>query len=240
MAEDTAPGRLVTFGSEGRVARVQLQRPEMGNRITSTMMRHLIDALAEAAASGADVLVISAAGPDFSLGRDQHEQLPAGLTRADNIRMIVEANDALLGYPGVTVTSVRGRAFGFGCGVVLQSDVSVVADTAVLGFDEIRHGLAPGFVMSYIQDYVGPKRALDLILTGRAVSAVQAEQFGMVSRVVAEDALEASTDALVADLLASPPQLLASCKSYLREINDVPADVRSAHALDRTLTRAPS
>src|SRR6201999_3455291 len=106
---------VVTLSTDGRVARLVLDRPEFGNLITSTMMRQLADALVQAGTSGADILVVSATGADFSRGRDQHEVLPEGMTRDDNTRLIVAANDALAEFPGVTISSVHGRAVGFGC-----------------------------------------------------------------------------------------------------------------------------
>jgi methylglutaconyl-CoA hydratase len=227
----------VTLSTEGRVARVALDRGEHGNLITSTMMRQFADTLLAAADSGADILVVSSTSADFSLGRDQHEVLPEGTTRADNTKLIVVANDALADFPGVTVSSVRGRAIGFGCGVALQTDFTVASDTAVLGFDEIRHGLSPAFVMGYVESYVGRKRALDLILTGRLVPALEAERIGMVSRVVGDDDLEAATEALVATLSQSAPDLLLRNKRYLHDIRDVHPDQRLDHALERALAK---
>jgi enoyl-CoA hydratase/carnithine racemase len=229
--------QVVTLSTGGRVARLTLDRPESGNLITSTMMRQLAAALTEAGDAGADILVISANGPDFSLGRDQHEVLPDGVTRDDNTRLIVTANDALADFPGVTISSVRGRAVGFGCGLALQTDFTVVADTALLGFDETRHGLSPKFVMGYLESFVGRKRAVDLILTGRLVPAAEAERIGMVSRVVPEDDLAAATEALVATLSTSPGELLLRSKRYLHAIRDVHPDKRMKHALDRMLSK---
>jgi enoyl-CoA hydratase/carnithine racemase len=221
-----------------RVAHIRFDRPEEANRITSTMMSQFAEALAKATADGSDIVVISGEGADFSVGRDQHEALPAGMSPMDNIGLIVEANRLLTGFPGLTVCAAQGRALGFGCGVVVQCDLSVVADTALLGFDEIHHGRAPSFVMSYLEDYVGQKRALDLIVTGRRLSASEAERYGMVSRVVPEDVLTSSTDALVEGLLSSPGELLARCKAYLREVRAVdPAD-RLEHALATFRARA--
>jgi methylglutaconyl-CoA hydratase len=229
--------QLVALATEGRVARVALDRGEHGNLITSTMMRQFADALVEAGTSGADVLVISSTSANFSLGRDQHEVLPEGMTRADNTKLIVAANQAFADFPGVTVSSVRGRAVGFGCGVALQSDFTIASDSAVLGFDEIRHGLSPAFVMGYVELYVGRKRALDLILTGRLVPALEAERIGMVTRVVGDDDLETATEALVATLTESAPDLLLRNKRYLHDIRDVHPDERLLHALDRMLSR---
>ena len=105
----------------------------------------------------------------------------------DNTRLIVDANRLLTGFPGITVAAAQGRALGFGCGVVVQSDIALAAASAELGFDEVHHGTAPAFVMSYLEDHVGPKRALDLIVTGRTLSAAEAEQWGIVTRVVAPE-----------------------------------------------------
>lgn len=213
-----------------RVSRIRFDRAEAANRIHPTMMRQFIGALDAATAAGADIVVISGAGADFSVGRDQQEALPDGMSKLDNTALIVDANRSLAAFPGITVAVVRGRALGFGCGVALQSDLSIAAESAELGFDEIHHGTAPAFVMSYLEDYVGPRRALDLIVTGRALPAAEAERYGMVSRVVADDQLDTAAEALVADLLRSPGELLARCKAYFRENRTVaPAD-RLDHA----------
>lgn len=224
--------QFVQYEAADRVARVRFDRPEADNKIHSTMMSQFIDALDAATRSGADVLVIGATGPDFSVGRDQAEALPAGMSKLDNTALIVRANRLLTGFAGITVTSVRGRALGFGCGVAVQSDIALAADTAALGFDEIHHGTAPAFVMSYLEDYVGPKRAVELIVTGRILPAAEAERYGLVTRTVAADALDAATDALVEQLLATPGELLARCKAYLRDNRAVPAEQRLDHAFD--------
>ncbi|HEY3685290.1 MAG TPA: enoyl-CoA hydratase/isomerase family protein [Streptosporangiaceae bacterium] len=232
-----ATEQYVHYETADRVARIRLDRPDAGNRIHSTMMRQLIDALDAATNAAADVIVITASGPDFSVGRDQAEVLPQGMSKLDNIELIVRANRLLTGFPGITVASVRGRALGFGCGVAVQSDIALAADTAELGFDEIHHGTAPAFVMSYLEDYVGPKRALDLIVTGRILPAHEAERYGLLSRVVAADSLDAATGALVQTLLAAPGELLARCKAYLRDNRRVAPDGRLDHALDTFAAR---
>lgn len=228
--------QFVQCAVEGRVARIQLDRPQADNRITAVMMRQFIAGLSAAAEADADVLVITATGTDFSVGRDQQER-PEGITRRDNLQLIVQGNQLLVGFPGISVTAVRGRALGFGCGIVLQSDLSVAADTAILGFDEIRHGFAPSFVMTYLENFVGPKRALDLVATGRMLNAAEAERLGIVSRVVAADDLHACTESLVAGLLERDRTALRTCKSFLREIRAVEPHIRGEYALNLSAGR---
>jgi enoyl-CoA hydratase/carnithine racemase len=225
---------LVRYSVSGRVARIVLDRPDAGNLFTTGMMRGLAGAFTAATASQAAVTLLCAAGPDFSRGRDRDETLPAGMTRLDSTALIVEVGEAVRAYPGLLVTAVSGRAMGFGCGLVVQSDLSVAADTAQFGFDEILHGSAPRFVMAYLEDAIGPKRALDLLVTGRALEAAEAERIGLVSRVVPAADLASSAEAMVSALLERDPVAIRTCKSYLREIRAIEPDERLKHALAAT------
>jgi enoyl-CoA hydratase/carnithine racemase len=193
------------------------------------MMLELVSCLEEATA-GAEVVVLRAAGADFTLGRDQSERVP-GVSREENLRLILDVNRLLAEFDGVTVAVVRGRALGFGSGLALHSDLVVAADTAVLGFDELVHGFPPLVVLSYLTRHVPHKAALDLVLTARQVPAPEARLLGMVSRVVPEPELEATADALVARLLGFDARAVRGVKRFMRSIEDVPPDARPAHAL---------
>jgi enoyl-CoA hydratase/carnithine racemase len=221
----------VSLSVEGRVATVTIDRPETGNRITRAMMLALSDHLL-AAADSADVLVIRGTGEDFCLGRDQAER-PAGTTPEENLWLILQANAALDEFPGVSVTVVQGRANGFGAGMVLHSDIAVAADTAVLRFDEIAHGFPPLIVMSYLSDYVPHKPAIDLVLTGRPVPALEARDLGMVSRAVSAGQLDATADAIVASLAAADVRALRRAKRFFGELHDVPVPERPRYGLEQ-------
>lgn len=221
----------VRFERDGRRGRVILARPEHGNRIDVATMQGFIAALGRAHDAAVDVLVISAEGPDFSLGRDQDER-PTGMSKRDNLALILTANELLGEFPGVTVAAIRGRALGFGSGVAVQSDLTIASDGAELGFTEIRHGFAPAIVMTYLETYVPRKVAVDLLMTGRTVPAAEALAMGLVTRVVPDDLLDSEVDATVDDLLAKPVDALRQCKFFLREIATVAEGDRGQRALD--------
>jgi enoyl-CoA hydratase/carnithine racemase len=231
-------GELVRYTLGDRVAGIELSRPDRANRFNHTMMRSLAEAFMRATEHGVDVVVLTAAGDDFSVGRERDEVLPEGMTKADNTGLIVTVSHAMRDCPAIIVASVRGRALGFGCGLAVQSDFALAAETAQFGFNEIHHGSAPRFVMAYLEDYVGPKRALDLVVTGRTFGAAEAERYGMLTRVVDEDGLADSTGALVAELLERSPRAMRSCKSYLREVRGVERSERFAYALGQQVRAA--
>lgn len=204
---------LVRVEHEGPVTTVTLANPDRANALTYGAMQQFIGGLRSAHSQGSLVLVVRAEGDDFCVGRDQKEKVP-GVTKAQSLGLILEANGLLRSFPGISVCVIRGRAFGFGSGIAVQADLTITADTATLGFDEIRHGLAPLVVAEYLPALVGPRATADLIYTGREVSAAEALAIGLVSRVVPEADLDDEARSLCDGLLASEPGALRLMKSY--------------------------
>lgn len=224
---------LVEVDIDPRISRIRFNRPDVGNLIKLSMLGSFIEALEAAIAASSDILVMSGAGRDFSVGRDHSEPMPAGMTRRKMGEMILRANDLLTSFDGISVVVLQGRASAFAAGLVVQSDLAIAANTASIGFDEIRHGFAPGLLATYIENYVRPKAALDMMVTGRMMSAFEAQELGFVSRVVPVDELDACVQATVDRLTAIQPNVLRACKAYLREMRPLSMTDRKALALDR-------
>ena len=183
-------------------------------------MLDFVDALTAAADSGAAVLGLRATGKDFSLGRDHREKLQ-NVIRRDNLKLILRANSLLRQFPGVSVALVQGRCMAFGSGLALQADISIGADDAVFGFNEIRHGLAPLVVLTYLSDYVGPKVAKELIYTGRDVAADEAVRLGLLNRIVPGANLAAEGERLIAELTTFPAGALRLIHTFSEELPDI-------------------
>jgi 2-(1,2-epoxy-1,2-dihydrophenyl)acetyl-CoA isomerase len=225
---------LVTFEQDGSVGTVTFRRPEEGNQINLATMRAFISALEDADESDADILVLRGEGEDFCIGRDQEED-PEELTFRENLSLILTANELWRDFDGATVAAVSGDALGFGCGVALQADITLAAEDAQLGFTEIHHGFAPTIVLTYIEDFLPRKRALDLVMTGRTVPAEEAREMGIVTRVAPTEGFAGTVDDFVDTLAGLNPDALRTCKFFMRDVADVPADERGEFALD-TLT----
>ncbi|PWD42094.1 hypothetical protein ACN93_15935 [Gordonia paraffinivorans] len=212
-AATAAASAPVRVAHDGPVTTVTFAAPERANALTYAAMQQFIAGLRAAHEQDSLLLVIRAEGDDFCVGRDQKEK-PAGVTRAQSLGLILEANALLRGFPGISVSVIRGRALGFGSGIAVQSDLTLAADTATLGFDEIRHGLAPLVVAEYLPGLVGHRATADLIYTGRDVTADEALRIGLVSRIVPEPDLEDEARQLCAGLVASEHGALRLMKSY--------------------------
>ena len=192
-----------------RVARITINRPDKRNALSWEAMAELRQALAVAKAD-ADVRVVVLTGSGekaFCAGADLGT-MADGASYAD----LHDARGELallfrdlweLGKP--TVARVRGYALAGGFGVALACDLVVAADDAQFGAPEIDLGLWPHMITVPLTRSMPPKKALELMMTGRRVGADEAAAIGFVNRVVPVDGLDAAVDELAATLAAKPP-----------------------------------
>jgi methylglutaconyl-CoA hydratase len=223
---------VIRYETKANVAAITLDTPENANKFTYQLMNDFIDSLTTAAASGAIVLVLQATGKDFTLGRDQNEQL-ANISRRDSLRLILKANDALQQFPGVSIALIQGRCMGFGTGLSLRSNISIGTHDSILGFDEIKHGFAPLVVQTYLSNYVGPKTANELVVTGRDVPAEEAVRLGLLTKVVPRDRLAEEGKKLAAELTTLSSGALRLIHRFGEELSRFRGDNAGELAIER-------
>jgi len=218
---------VIDLAIESRTARLVLQRPSESNAFTTETLSQLLAAL-QRAAGDADILAISAAGADFSLGRDRQDAKTGG-PPFEAFKLITDVNAALSSFPGVALCSVHGRAFGFAVGMVMKSDIALAAADARFMLDEVKLGIAPMFIMAEISEHLAPKAALDIVLSSREFGAAEAREIGLVSRVVTD--LRGETESLLKDLRSRDPEVLKASKRYFSSVRKLAPEARSAYAL---------
>ena len=199
----------VLYETSDGVARITVNRPEKRNSLSWTVMAELSDAFGAAAADPAvRVVVLTGAGDRaFCAGADLGG-MAAGASYAD----LHDARGQLprlfrqmweLGKP--IVARVFGYCLAGGFGLALACDFIVASDDATFGTPEIDIGLWPYMITVPMRHSMPPKKALELMMTGRRVDAAEAERIGFVNRVVPVGELDAAVDELVAALAAKPP-----------------------------------
>jgi enoyl-CoA hydratase len=199
----------VTVAREGAVAVLTINRPDVLNALDTATL----DALRrEVAGLGDDpavrVLIVTGAGDRaFVAGADVREL--AG-RRPDEARAYARSGQRLfdmieqLGKP--VIAAINGFALGGGCELAMACTLRIAAETARLGQPEVQLGLIPGFAGTQrLARLVGTGAALDLLLTGRQVTADEALRMGLVNRVVAPGELMAAARQLAGELASRPP-----------------------------------
>ena len=136
---------------------------------------------------------------------------------------------------------VRGRAFGFGCAIAAVCDITLAADTARFQVPEMAHNIMPTMVMSALIDRVPRKALTYLVWSAAPIPAQRALIWGLVSDVVADDALEAALDRLLATMQKAPKPGVRGVKEFARVAFDlpVPGAVDFARNLHATLNTSP-
>jgi enoyl-CoA hydratase len=195
----------------GGVASVTLNRAEARNSLSMALMDALVETLARLREDeGVRAIVLTGAGEKaFCAGGDLTAMAGDGpygghLAR----RRYLEVLEALREAGKPVVAAVNGAALGGGFGLVLACDLAVAADTATFGTPEVKVGLFPMMVAALLTRHVGPKRAMELALTGERIDAGRALELGLVNRVVPAGELASAALDLAASLAALSPAVL--------------------------------
>jgi enoyl-CoA hydratase len=204
--------------TRGAVLLITLNRPKALNALTLAMIRELAAALAAADADDAiSCVVITGSEKAFAAGADIKEM--AGLTFAEAyLRDYPDGVDRAGQTRKPIVAAVAGYCLGGGCELMMMCDVVIAGESARFGQPEITIGVGPGFGGSQrLPRAIGKAKAMDMILTGRNMDAVEAERAGLVSRVVPDSRLLEEATAVAQKIAAfSRPSAIAAKESVNR------------------------
>ena len=185
-------------------------------------------ALLQAAANREAWVVVLAADGDraFCVGADLKERNrldDAGWLQ--NRILIRSLFDSLRAIPQPTIASVFGHALGGGFELALNCDFVVASTDAIFGLPEVTVGIVPGGGgTQQLARRVGVGRAKELALTGRRITAEEAFQMGIVTRLVEREQLEAATTALAQELCRASPIAVREAKRAVERGSEVPLE----------------
>jgi enoyl-CoA hydratase/carnithine racemase len=203
------PADEVLYGVEGPVARITINRPERRNSLSWSVIEAIRGRAAEAKADPAvRVLVLTGAGDKaFSAGADLSGMAAgAGYLELHQGRgQVAELFLDLWSLGKPTIARVRGFALAGGFGLALSCDLVICSDDSQFGTPEIDIGLWPYMITVPLVRSMPPKKALELMLTGRRVNAAEAERIGFVNQVVPADQLDDAVLEMATTLASKPP-----------------------------------
>lgn len=211
----------VEVDRQGAVATVTIARPEARNALDAATLEGLIDAFTRLDDDPeVRVLVLTGAGEKaFCAGADLRSGLTSdpsvveGHEQRGLLRRLFAATEALR---TPLIGRVNGHALAGGLGVALACDLLVAVEDATFGTPEVRVGLWPHVISALLVQHLGPKRALEWMMTGRRYPAAEAERLGLVNRVVPREQLDEAVTELAEELIRGAPLALAlGRRSYL-------------------------
>jgi enoyl-CoA hydratase/carnithine racemase len=192
------------------VAKITLNLPEMRNPLTEASTKELITAI-RAADENPDIhaIILTGAGMAFSAGGNLNE-FKKNLTKTAPELYFEGRESTELFKLGAEVTtpliaSVNGAALGGGTGLVAMCHLAIASSEAKLGLTELRLGLVPFVIMPWVRRAVGDRKMMEMMLTAEIFSAKQAQELGLVHRVVPPEELEMETLKLARQVASFSP-----------------------------------
>lgn len=202
---------------DGAVLRLHIDRDAKRNALNAEVLQAMLGALREP--DGARVVLLSSAGKVFCSGFDLVQMAPdaTGLEVHEGRGLLREVVLAMRDCPAPVVAGVQGPCLAGGVGLVLGCDLVLAADSATFGLPEIDLGLWPFMVGALLGRHASPKRAMEMMLSGRRVPAAEALDMGLLSRVVPAVDLSAELEQLGAALASRPPVAVRLGKAAFRD-----------------------
>jgi 2-(1,2-epoxy-1,2-dihydrophenyl)acetyl-CoA isomerase len=226
----------VSWSEEEGVATLTINRPERLNALHIGVIQEMIDAVDQLrdGTSTARCLVLTGAGRGFSSGADLSGggaggaagsgPIDAGKVLETHFNVLLER---LFALPVPFVTAVNGPAAGAGCSYALSGDIVIAARSAYFLQAFVNIGLVPDVGSTWLLPRLaGKARAQAMMMLGERISAETAAEWGMIWKVVDDDALAGETQAIARRLASGPTRALALIRHGIRD------------CLDKTLTEA--
>ena len=226
---------LLEIARDGAVATLTFIRPEAMNPLGASGDGDEVAAACNAINADPELrcAILTGAGKAFSAGGDIKAMRDRTGNFGGNPAAIAEgyrtnihrALRALDGLKVPLIAAVNGPAIGLGCDLACLADIRLASSSAKFGVTFLKLGLVPGDGGTWILPRViGHARAAELFYTGEVIDAETAREWGLVSRVVASEALMGEARTLAEKIAAMPPQALRATKELLRQGRSVTYD----------------
>jgi enoyl-CoA hydratase len=213
----------ILISVEDRVGLIRLNRPQQLNALNAQLMEELATALEEFDRDpGVGCIVITGNERAFAAGADIKEM--AGASAVDMLtRDNISRWDRIKQIKKPIVAAVSGWCLGGGCEMAMTCDIILASESAQFGQPEINLGVMPGAGGTQrLTRAIGKSKAMDMVLTGRYLSAREAEQAGLVSRVAPIEVYLDEAMKLAREIASKAPVAVRLAKEAVNKVYEMP------------------
>lgn len=218
---------FLSIEHNGAILTLTMNQPQTRNALTgNTAVQELVNACALTASDASvRVIILTGAGPVFSSGGNlkdmqkyERERPSAEVVREEYRNGIQRIPRALYNLDIPVIAAINGPAIGAGLDLACMCDIRIAADTATFAESFVKVGIVPGDGGAWLlQRVVGRSKAAEMTFTGDSLTATQALECGLVSKVVAAEALMDTARQLAGRIAANPRGVLRMTKRLMRE-----------------------
>lgn len=216
----SADATLLLQSDKAGVRTLTLNRPEARNALSVALVQQLTERFQAAHKdTSVHVVVLAANGPAFCAGHDLKEML-AHNEPTWTLALFQACSDLMLTMTRIRqpiIARVHGIATAAGCQLVATADLAIASSNATFATPGVNIGLFCSTPMVALSRAVGRKKAMEILLTGRAIGAAEAETIGLINSAVSPDQLDESVADLAVGIAAKSPKVLALGKRAFYE-----------------------
>ena len=216
----------ILITKEGLIGIVQLNRPKVLNALNSETMIELLKAFEELDKDQSVNVIILTGGPNvFAAGADLKE-----MAQATPVDLVLgrrfELWDRIRKISKPIIAAVSGYCLGGGNELVMSCDIIIASETATFGQPEVNVGIMPGAGGTQrLTRAVGKYRSMEMILTGRSISAEEAFRIGLVNKIVPVESLMDEAKKIAREIASKPPISVRAAKEAIVRAQDTTLEV---------------
>ena len=214
--------KYLEYDLDDHIGMVTLNRPEKRNALSLELLQELSDLFTSIGQNyDARVVIICGKGKVFSAGHDISQLVDREISYyKETFETCVEVMKKIQRLPQPVIARVHGVATAAGCQLVAACDLAVAEEGALFGTPGVKIGLFCTTPAVPLVRAIGRKRALDMLFTGRMISAQEAERYGLINKIVPADQLAIETKTLAAKIAeASPLTLNVGKRAFYTQVN---------------------
>ncbi|MBR0880513.1 enoyl-CoA hydratase/carnithine racemase [Bradyrhizobium japonicum] len=206
----------VLYSRSGDIAILTLNEPQRRNALSRASVAMLFELIERSHAEKARAIVIAANGPVFCAGANIDDLKAGWMSGTPDPTDPALLFRALAEETRPTIAALQGGALGGGFELTLSCDLVVMGTESYVALPELGHGVIPNTALARLHRVVGARRATELVLTRRRLSAAQAVDWGLANRLVpTADVLSSAIDLALGIVQSAPPGAIAAAKRNL-------------------------
>jgi methylglutaconyl-CoA hydratase len=215
--------KAILIETNGPITTIWLNRPELRNAFNEDVISELNQSFEQLNSDPETrVIILAGKGKVFSAGADLNwmkSALDANKdTNYQDSRKLADLLDKINRSPKICIARVQGAALGGGMGLVSVCDIVLAEEKAQFGFTEVRLGLIPAIISSFVAPKIGFSWARRYFVSGERFDAQRANQLGLVHEVLPENELDGRLEGLAKSCLAAAPGAVSESKKLLESI----------------------
>ena len=212
------------YDVSGGVATITLNRPDNKNALSVEMVNAIGDHFEAAQADDAvRAILFTNVGNTFCAGADLKAAAP-GVTQPTARHSFVEILEGMMTSPKPVIGSIAGHCTGGGVGLAAACDISIAADDVIVGFTEVRIGVAPAVISVVCLPKLRRADASELFLNGERIPSTRAAEVGLLNQAVPREELDATVAETVGKVVRGGPNALAASKQLIARVPQMPRD----------------